>query len=283
MFENAKAAFLQALRAKGVSPRTAVNYREAMDQLIGFLVSLDPALALEDIRPAHIRGFLAELRERGRCDNTVQCRFRALRTWFYFLEREGMVPSNPIKGVQAPIVHVHAVVPYTEDEVRRMMAAARHWPALALRDQMAIALLYNTGMRAGELCTLLVENVREGTVLVCGKGKRERWLGLEPVTARLLTTYRVGRDGRYVFGLSVTGLHQMIKRLAWRANVPHAHAHRFRDSYAVAFLENGGDLETLQTSLGHASIETTLRYVMYGRERRATEAQRKFAPFAQAG
>ncbi len=176
------------------------------------------------------------------------------------------------------------VKPYTEMEVRRMMAATRNWPDLALRDQAIISVLYNTGIRAGELCTLKPSCVTEGVMLVRGKGKRERRVGLEPVTQRLLATYMTTREEqRYVFGLSVTGLHQMLKRVAWRARVENAHAHRFRDSFAVEFLEHGGDLETLKTILGHANIETTLRYVRYGRERRAVEAQRKYAPFARVG
>ena len=278
----AKVRFFQALRAKGVSPRTEVSYRESLDQFIGFFLADDPTLTIEDVRSHHIEAFLAHLRKMGRADSTVDNRYRSLRRFFRWCRRQRLIEVDPIKDVQAPMVRPHAVTPYTRQEIERMMAATRNWPPLALRDQAIIALLYNTGIRSGELCTLKPACVTAGTLLVTGKGKRERRVGLEAVTEGLLTLYLTTReDQRYVFGLSVTGLHQMIKRVAWRAKVQDAHAHRFRDTFAVEFLEGGGDLETLQTILGHANIETTLRYVMYRREQRAVEAQRKFAPFAQ--
>ena len=284
MIQEAKAQFFEALRAKGVSPKTEVSYREAIDQFLGHYLAADPRRTLEDVQGQHIEAFLAQLRDRGRADSTVDNRYRSLRRFFRWCKSQKLISRDPVKGVQAPMVRPGIVKPFTELEVRRMMAATRNWPDLALRDQAIISMLYNTGIRAGELCTLKPACVTAGTLLVTGKGKKERRVGLEPVTERLLQTYLTTREEqRYVFGLSVTGLHQMIKRVAWRARVENAHAHRFRDSFAVAFLERGGDLETLQTILGHSNIETTLRYVRYGRERRAVEAQRRFAPFARVG
>ena len=283
-WSESKSRFFEALRAKGVSPRTEVSYREAIDQFLGHYLATDPRLTLANVEAPHIEAFLAQLRSVGRADSTVDNRYRSLRRFFRWCKSQKLIPIYPIKAVQAPMVRPGIVKPYTELDVRRMMAATRNWPDLALRDQAIISMLYNTGIRAGELCTLKPASVTEGTLLVTGKGKKERRVGLESVTERLLQAYMTSREERrYVFGLSVTGLHQMIKRVAWRARVENAHAHRFRDSFAVAFLERGGDLETLQTILGHSNIETTLRYVRYGRERRAVEAQRKFAPFAQAG
>ena len=281
---EAKHRFFEAIRAKGVSPRTEVSYREAIDQFLGHYLSSDPERTLVEVEAHHIEAFLALLRAAGRADSTVDNRYRSLRRWFRWLLSQKLIPRDPVKGVQAPMVRPGVVKPYTEEEVRRMMAETRHWPDLALRDQTIISVLYNTGIRAGELCTLRGVNVTDGVLLVMGKGKKERRVGVEPVTRRLLATYTTTREEqRYVFSLSVTGLHQMIKRVAWRAKVPDAHAHRFRDTFAVTFLENGGDLETLQTILGHSNIETTLRYVRYGRERRAVEAQQKYAPFARTG
>ena len=279
-----KARFFEALRAKGLSPRTEVSYREAIDQFLGHYFAGDPRRSLEAVEAHHIEAFLAQLRACGRADATVDNRYRSLRRFFRWLKSQGLIANDPIKGVQAPMVRPGVVKPYTEIEVRRMMRETRNWPDLALRDQTIISVLYNTGIRAGELCTLRAANVTDGVLLVMGKGKKERRVGLEPVTKRLLATYTTTREEqRYVFSLSVTGLHQMIKRVAWRAKVGDAHAHRFRDTFAVSFLENGGGLETLQTILGHSNIETTLKYVRYGRERRAVEAQQKYAPFARTG
>jgi len=282
---EAKSRFLTAKRARGLSQRTIVNYREAIDQLFGYLLAADVRTDLAGILSQDIEEFLGHLRDLGMSPGTCQNRFRTLRNFFRWCQREKILKTNPCKRLQAPIVKLEAVIPYTPAEVGGMLRAARRWPDLALRDVAIIALLLNTGMRAGELCTLKVEHVREGALLVTGKGKKERWLGLESTTQRLLMTYMATREEqRYVFNLSVGGLYRVVRRLAWAAEppVPNTYTHRFRDTFAVRFLENGGQVNDLKTILGHASIETTMRYVAYDQERRATEAQRQFAPFAQA-
>ncbi len=274
--------FFKVKRAKGISDRTEVSYRETLSQFLGHYLAADPTRTLQDIRSDDIVEFLVYLRDLGRSESTRANRFRTLRNFFNWCQRERLIKVSPVKGVQNPVVHLEAVKPYTRDEIDRMMVATSRRPAQALRDQVAVALLYNTGMRAGELCTLKPEYFQDDTILVTGKGKRQRWLGLEPTTHRLLRLYMNTRrvEHRYVFSLSVTGLYQVIRVLAWHAKVPNAYVHRFRDTFAVRFLEAGGDVETLQTLLGHAEITTTLRYVMYDREKRALVAQRKYAPFA---
>ena len=281
---DAKSRFLTAKRATGLSPRTVVNYAEALDQLFGYLLAANPRAKLTDISSQYIEGFLEHLRDLRLKDSTCQNRFRTLRNFFNWCQHQKILKTSPCQGLRAPIVRLEAVAPYTPQQVDAMLLAARRWPALALRDVAIIALLLNTGMRAGELCTLKAEHVHEGAILVTGKGKKQRWLGVEPITQRLLAAYMVNREGqRYVFNLSVGGLYRIVRRLAWEAQprVPNAYTHRFRDTFAVRFLENGGQVNDLKINLGHASIETTMRYVAFEQERRAMEAQRKYAPFAQ--
>ena len=79
----------------------------------------------------------------------------------------------------------------------------------------------------------------------------------------------------------MSGLHQLIWRLCRRAGVEQYRCvHRFRDSFAVRFLELGGRIDDCQTILGHADINVTLRYVRHGRDRRALEAGKAFLPWA---
>jgi len=281
MFSEAKALFFQSLHAEGISSRTERNYREAIDQFVAFFLAEDLRGRLGAVQAEDIEGFLGHLRRLGRADNTVHNRWRTLRHFFHWCERRGLIAEDPSRAVRAPVERVEEIQPYSPEEIDRFMLATRQWPATALRDQAAIALLYNSGIRAGELCSLRRDNVREDAILVKGKGSRERWVGLETTTRRLLRMQMESRNGAtLVFGLTASGLYRLVRRLAEEADVPGAYVHRFRDTFAVSFLENGGGLEPLQTILGHAKIESTLRYVMYDRGRRALEAQRRFAPFA---
>jgi len=281
LFPEAKLRFFDGLRAGARSERTVVGYREAIDQFGGHFLAADPSRGLADVQPSDIEAFLAHLRSKGFRPNTIDNRYRSLRAFFRWCRRQGIVGGDLLQGVKHPGIRCYEVAPYSESEVDAMLLATRQNPALALRDQAIIAVLYNTGVRAGEICTLKPDNVREGALLVRGKGDRQRWVGLEATTAQLLGLYLAGREQRrYVFGLSVTGLYQRIRALAHLAGVPNAYVHRFRDTFAVRFLENGGGVDDLQQILGHAGIETTMRYVMWGRRQRAIAAQRKYAPFA---
>ena len=142
--------FFQVKRAKGVSPRTEVSYRETLGQFLGHYLSTDPTRTLQDVRSDDIVGFLVHLRDLGRGENTRANRYRTLRNFFNWCRRERLIKVNPVKGVQNPVVHPEAVKPYTRNEIDRMMAATRRRPPQALRDQAVVALLYNTGMRAGD-------------------------------------------------------------------------------------------------------------------------------------
>jgi site-specific recombinase XerD len=280
---EAKERFFRDLRATGRSERTLVHYNEAIDQFYAHYFGEDPFRDPRKVTPAHVQAFLIALRRLKRKDATVQARYRALHRFFGWQVKHRFLAVSPLKEVTKPQVRPQAVIPYTHEEVLKMIEATRRWNGSALRDQVIICLLYNTGMRAGELCTLRPKDIHAGRILVTGKGKKQRWLALDDVTETRLRQYMAQPTAldRSLFGLSVSGLQQLVRRLAVAACVPGAYVHRFRDTYAVRFLENGGGVDDLQVQLGHSNIETTLRYVMYGREQRALDAQRKHAPFAR--
>jgi site-specific recombinase XerD len=279
---EAKERFFRDLGASGRSERTLTNYAEAIDQFFAHYFASDPFKDPRRVSPGDVQAYLISLRKLKRKDSTVQNRYRSLRRFFGWMTAHKLVRENPMKDVAQPRVRPLAIVPYTDGEVRAMLDATRLWPGTALRDQVIIQLLYNTGMRAGELCTLHERDVHPGAVVVTGKGKKQRWLALDGVTEDALRQYMaVRRPTKCLISLSVSGLQAVIRRLATSACVRGAHVHRFRDTLAVRFLENGGGVDDLQVLLGHSDISTTLRYVMYGREQRALAAQRKYAPFAQ--
>jgi len=281
-WDKLKGDFFSMLAAEGRAVKTLANYREAIDQFLGFFLATNPRRQPKDVTVRDIEAFILHLRRRKLADNTVANRFRSLRRFFGWACRRRYLRLNPIEGAGRPRERIEAVKPFTAEEVDRLLRATRAWPALALRDQTIIAILYNTGLRVGELTKLRPADIRNHSMCVKGKGRKERWVALEATTEQLLMAYSVGRQGRTIFGLSVSGLQHRLTALGIRANVPDVHPHRFRDTFAECFLGNGGRVDDLQTILGHAKIETTMRYVQYHREQRAMEAQRKYAPFAVA-
>jgi site-specific recombinase XerD len=280
---EAKGRFFRDLAATGRSQRTQDFYSEAIDQFYHHVWAGDPFRDPRKVTSRDVQAFLISLRKLKRKDSTVQARYRALHRFFGWQVARRYIDKDPMADVTKPRVTPRVIIPYTDGEVRAMLEATRRWNGTGLRDQVIIELLYNTGMRAGELCLLRPQDVHAGRIIVTGKGKKERWLSLDDTTETHLRLYMTQPSPltKALFGLSVSGLQQLIYRVAQLAGVPGAHVHRFRHTFACAFLRNGGQVTQLRKILGHANIETTMIYIAYIDEEMAGDAMRKFAPFAQ--
>src|SRR3989304_6354681 len=125
MFAEAKSLFFQHLIARARSVRTVISYGEALDQFTGFFLAADPYRRLHEVPPAPIEAFLGPPRGRGRKESPVANRYRSLRRFFRWCKARGFVRLDPTEGLSEPRVRVEAVMPYTDEEVRRMMLATR--------------------------------------------------------------------------------------------------------------------------------------------------------------
>ena len=143
----------------------------------------------------------------------------------------------------------------------------------ALRDRAIIVLLLDTGLRAEELCSLLISDydTKRGSITVRhGKGDKPRTVYLGDVSRKHLWRYLASRPAtqprsplfasRKGGKLDGGGVRRLIIRLGVRCGVPDATLHRFRHTFALNFIRNGGNLFALQDLLGHASLEMVRRY-----------------------
>ena len=140
-----------------------------------------------------------------------------------------------------------------------------------MRDQSIILVLLDTGIRSSELCGLRVSDVdfETGKVFVTGKGSKERHCYLGTTTRRSLWRYLVARESQPEEPLFTTQsdrpftrswLRRVVSNVGKRAGVANAYPHRFRHTFAVQFLRNGGDIFTLQMLLGHSSLTMVRHY-----------------------
>ena len=145
----------------------------------------------------------------------------------------------------------------------------------ALRNRTIILLLLDTGVRASELCGLAIKDadLTNKRILVLGKGNKERALPISPRTAktlwRYLTTERkdepvnaplfLGSEGD---PLNRNALLKLLIRLGAKAGVRDCHPHRFRHTFAVNFLRNGGNVFELQMALGHTTLQMVQTYLV---------------------
>ena len=285
-FSTAVDGFLLARRAEGISPNTLDQYAWACRKLAAHLAA-DPPLAT--ITTDQIRAFLAGLTGLSpKSRHSIQVALSALWTWAV---AEGYAPEHVVKPIHLPRTHRPDVEPFSQAELRRLLAACdksasyssrQHPPGTAnarptaLRDKAILIFLLDTGIRATELCDLRLCDVsmENRTVNVrSGKGGKPRVIHFAQRAHQALWRYHVTRQP-YLAGdepLFHTGpadrpepfdrqvLGRLLARIGERAGV-HCNPHRFRHTFAIEFLRNGGNLFALQDLLGHSSLEMVRRY-----------------------
>jgi len=275
-------AFLGRLAARDSSENTVRSYRTAIEQYLGFLD--ERAADWRVPGRATVRAYLAQLTDRGLARRSISSRLAALRSFYRYARREGIVEADPWSAALTPrlprrLPQVLAVrdVEHLIDEA----AGEDTQRPLVLRDVAIVELAYAAGLRISELCgaQLADLDLARGELRVMGKGRKERVTLLGGPARRALEAYlREGRpalaakaagarDGGTLFlnargaPLGVRGLRYRLDRLMRAAGLPSGSSpHTLRHSFASHLLEGGADLRVVQELLGHASLGTTQIY-----------------------
>lgn len=261
------------LESRGLSQHTQDAYRR---DLSTFFVFCDEGGLdrLADVDRRVIRGWVAGLDGGGYARTSIARKVSAVRTFFEFCVRRGLVTANPAIGVNTarpsrPLPH--ALPARTVAEAIESVAGD---DPESLRDRALLELLYSTGVRVSEVVGLTVGDVERDLVTVLGKGHRERavpvgrpardalnrWLGngrpcfaKDPTQTALFLGVRGG-------ALDTRGVRRILQRRM--ASFPHA----LRHSFATHLLEGGADLRTVQELLGHVDLSTTQIYTSVTRD-----------------
>jgi integrase/recombinase XerD len=260
---------------KGLRPLTCEAYERDLALFSEYLESADrvPMTAGQ----AQVAGFLEHLQKHGVQSRSVARKLSCLRGFYKWLLLDKRIGHDPTVNLESPSSWKVLPKALAQSEVEQMMeqagTAANHpqADAVALRDRAIVEMLYAGGVRVSELTGLGVEDLSlaEGRMLVRGKGDKERIVPLGRIAVEALDAYltrgRPGlaiRPGESRLFLSIRGaaltrqwVWQLVKRLD-----PRASPHVMRHSCATHMVENGADLRTVQTLLGHADISTTQVY-----------------------
>jgi site-specific recombinase XerD len=274
-------------QARHLSARTLEDYRTTFRKFQAFLED-DPALA--EISAHDVEAFLGEQEVSKKTVLNYHVGLSALWTWAV---KEDLVPVHIVRKVDPPNPEKRAIIPLSEEDVRAMLASltvskpytrpgkkeSTHsiQAETAERNRAIIILLLDTGMRATELCDLLIHQVdlQNRRVQAFGKGAKERYIPFSARTGQTLWRYLATRKdstaGDPLFitkdGNAMTRmrLHKILAQIGERAGVADVHPHRFRHTFAINYLRNGGDPWTLQMLLGHATMEMVRNYLNISR------------------
>ena len=303
MLNNLSTQFLDHLRfERNVSAHTLRNYESDLQQFIDYLVppadsangngkkraakSAEPEIT--QIDHITIREWLALLHSDNKKKSSIARKLAALRTFFQFLVREGVIESNPAKLVATPRKEKKLPVHLSVEDAVRFIETPDPETDFGKRDRAILELLYATGVRVSELVQLNLRDIDFNNKLlrVFGKRRKERivpfgqpaakalrdYLGVRekflmnaPATKRDAQPLILNYQGTRMTTRSVGRLIEKYIRLC--AGIHDISPHALRHSFATHLLDSGADLRDIQALLGHARLSTTQIYTHVSMEK----------------
>jgi integrase/recombinase XerD len=292
-------SFLDALTVeKGLARNTIEAYSHDLNRLANFLTSRG-VKAWGESETVHLRSFLSSLRAQKLRARSIARAVVAARRFYRFLEKEAQIKENPTpefrdRGIPKKLPHVLGA-----DDIGKLLSQPDPTTALGLRDQAMLEILYASGLRVSELVGLLAHQVNlDGNYLIVkGKGSKVRQVPFGRRAREALVRYLTEVRAKFLRGRSSPHLFvtrsakAMTRQGFWKALKHHSLAagiekrvtpHTLRHSFATHLLENGADLRSVQSMLGHADISTTQIYTHLTRSH-LKEVHRKYHPREKAG
>ncbi len=232
-----------------------------------------------------LRRYVSYLATRRYARRTVARKAAALRRYFGWLRRVGHVAIDPSAGLSSPSGSGRLPRVLREDELAQLLdepppVVESDPPAVRLRDDAVLEILYGSGLRVGELCGLRPEDVVADTqqIRVWGKGSKQRQVPLsDPAAAALEAWMRSGRpdlvtaesppDAVFLNRRGRRLSPRDVRRILDRRSAAPTHPHALRHTYATHLLDGGADLRAVQELLGHSDLATTQHYTHVSRER----------------
>jgi integrase/recombinase XerC len=265
------------------SHETVRNYVSDLRQFQTFMTTessdahtLDPAT----VQTESIRAYLHWLDRKREKSTSMARKLASLRSFYRYLQREGMVGLNPAEAIRTPKHPKHLPRVLTKDDAAALMEFPADETGGSLRDRAMLETLYSTGARVSELVGINLEDLRasEGLVHLRGKGRKERIVPIGDVALRAIHAYlnqrplmdsqdlatkrvsspvfRNSRGGR----LTTRSVARIVARYSNRLAGGSVSPHTLRHSFATHLLDEGADLRSIQEMLGHASLSTTQKY-----------------------
>ncbi len=272
---RAVADFLSHLRERNASPHTIKAYTGDLANFAAYAGSR----GWKSIDHIAIRGFLAQLYEKGLGKTSVARSLAAVRSLYRWLAQEGVVEQNPAKLVATPKLPKKLPrVPTIEEMNSVLDGQMPEVAAFPERDLLMLELLYGCGIRNSELTGINLDDIRVSAeaILIRGKGKKERYVPFGGAAGSALAPYLTARRtvlaetnkstpalliNRRGGRLTTRSVGRIIKKIAVAKGLSaDVHPHTLRHAFGTHMLEEGADLRAIQELLGHERLATTQRY-----------------------
>jgi len=278
--------FKEKLELKGYARRTISEYCDYVKQFMSYLDEHEGVKTFSEIEPEHLNAFHAHLHYTKGIKNSylsvssVRLRLAALKTFYKVMYEEGLITQNyaPLIVLPHEVKSIPSYVP-TEDNMRKLLESITASTLLRIRNRCILELLYATGIRNEELCTLTLNSIdlREKTMFVKGKGSKDRlvpigewvmpWLKEYQLVSRpkLVSRNPIATDLLFVSkngkALKRNMLGYIVRTHSRKAGLTgRISPHSFRHACATHLLKAGADIRYVQELLGHELLSTTQIY-----------------------
>lgn len=260
------------LSEKGLSLNTLEAYRRDIQSFIDVL-ERKGIHHRQAVAPQHIIDFLSLKKSQDYAPASVSRALIALKVFFRFLKREGLITQNIALLLETP--KVWQLIPDVLSVAEMELLLSQPDPSCAkgARDRAILEVLYASGLRVSELCKLKISDVNDTYVRIQGKGGKERIVPIGTQAILAVDRYLAFRDGvenerqdalfvgKFNRPIDRVTVWKLVKKYAEQAGIVKTiFPHTFRHTFATHLLDNGADLRVIQEMLGHASISSTDRY-----------------------
>jgi integrase/recombinase XerC len=282
----------RSLLAENKAPRTIDNYLLTHARFGVYLAAHGLPQRPVAIRREHVEAWLvAMFEEQHYAPRTVANRFEGLHAWFTWLEREEEIAASPMRRMRAPHVPTTHKPVMTDAQVTALLATCSGRSFADRRDLALMMLLFDSGMRRGDLVSITLDhlNLDEQCVVIRAKGRDERLVAFGKQTVRVLDRYLrvratqlhaqdphlfIGQHGK----MGGTGIYWVLTERAKQAGLEGIHPHRLRHKFTHAFLAAGGQESDVMEQNGWSTTKMVRHYGAALRNERAREAVKRLSP-----
>ena len=270
---------------KNVSPYTLKYYNQDLDNFNTFLAQ-EHILSYRDVDNRVVRIYLTNLYQNKLSRKSVARKISSLRTFFKYLERENILTGNPFLTITLP--KAEQTLPHFlyQEELNELFKTSDLTSSIGQRNQALLELMYATGIRVSECTSLTLDAIDFSlhTILVMGKGRKERYIPFGSFAEKALKQYI--QDGRNQLveknkegtnslflnanGKPITaqGIRYVLNKIVTDASLNiHVHPHALRHTFATHMLNAGADLRSVQELLGHDHLSSTQIYTHVTKDR----------------
>lgn len=276
--QDAISEFIYEIQIRNYTSRTVKDYNNDLKRFSKFLKEKYDIDQLQDVSTAHIKQYLGDRKEAGVKSITLNTYLKHIRVFFNYCHQEEYC-SNVAKKIKRAKEPKTVIRTFEDKEVAKMLSVYNYSNYMNARNKAILTMLFDTGIRNTELCLIKNSDIKSTTILIHGKGNKERFVPISPYLKKVMIKYERIRNNylknknviydNYFLSsrykqLTDCSIDRIIKQAGKVAKVRETircSAHTARHWYAQTQIKNGLDVYSLSRVLGHESVNITKVYL----------------------